>query len=72
MCDVEVFRGELVPTVAELARQEGRQYEPASVLLERIRAERERLNDRHDGSARGKRRSGNRNDQKRRAIDKAQ
>jgi hypothetical protein len=28
-----------VPTEAELARQEGRDYEPASVLLERIRNE---------------------------------
>jgi type I restriction enzyme S subunit len=37
----KAFRGELVPTEAELARQEGRDYEPASVLLERIRAERE-------------------------------
>jgi type I restriction enzyme S subunit len=34
----KAFRGELVPTEAELARQEGRGYEPASVLLERIRA----------------------------------
>src|SRR5438105_14497516 len=34
----KAFRGELVPTEAELARQEGRDYEPASVLLERIRA----------------------------------
>jgi len=34
------FRGELVPTEAELARAEGRDYEPASVLLERIRAQR--------------------------------
>jgi len=33
------FRGELVPTEAELARQEGRDYEPASALLERIRGE---------------------------------
>ncbi|MCB9638686.1 MAG: restriction endonuclease subunit S [Myxococcales bacterium] len=32
--------GRLVPTEAELARQEGREYEPASVLLERILAER--------------------------------
>jgi type I site-specific restriction endonuclease len=30
------FRGELVPTEAERARREGREYEPASVLLERI------------------------------------
>ena len=35
----KAFRGELVPTEAELARQEGRDYEPASVLLKRIRAE---------------------------------
>ena len=32
--------GELVPTEAELARAEGREYEPADVLLERILAER--------------------------------
>src|SRR6266567_4830774 len=30
----KAFRGELVPTEAELARQEGREYEPAWVLLE--------------------------------------
>ncbi|MBY0231032.1 MAG: DEAD/DEAH box helicase family protein, partial [Gemmataceae bacterium] len=36
----KAFRGELVPTEAELARREGREYEPASVLLERVRAER--------------------------------
>jgi type I restriction enzyme S subunit len=36
----KVFRGELVPTEAELARQEGRHYEPASVLLDRIRTAR--------------------------------
>jgi type I restriction enzyme S subunit len=36
----KAFRGELVPTEAELARFEGRDYEPASALLERIRAER--------------------------------
>jgi type I restriction enzyme S subunit len=36
----KAFRGELVPTEAELARQEGRDYEPASALLARIRAER--------------------------------
>jgi type I restriction enzyme S subunit len=35
------FRGELVPTEAELARREGREYEPASVLLERISKQRE-------------------------------
>jgi type I restriction enzyme S subunit len=38
----KAFRGELVPTEAELARREGRGYEPASALLERIRAEREK------------------------------
>jgi len=35
----QAFRGELVPTEAELARQEGRDYEPASALLDRIRSE---------------------------------
>jgi type I restriction enzyme S subunit len=34
----KAFRGELAPTEAELALQEGRDYEPASILLERIRA----------------------------------
>jgi type I restriction enzyme S subunit len=34
----KAFRGELVPTEAELARREGRAYEPASKLLERIKA----------------------------------
>lgn len=38
----KAFRGELVATEAELARRERRDYEPASVLLERIRQERER------------------------------
>ena len=33
-------QGRLVPTEAELARAEGREYEPASVLLERILVER--------------------------------
>jgi type I restriction enzyme S subunit len=33
----KAFRGELVPTEAGLARQEGRDYEPASTLLERVR-----------------------------------
>jgi type I restriction enzyme, S subunit len=32
----QAFRGELVPTEAELARQENRAYEPAAVILERI------------------------------------
>ena len=30
-----------MPTEAELARREGREYEPAGALLERVRAERE-------------------------------
>ena len=34
--------GRLVPTEAELARQEGRDYEPASVLLDRILVQRRR------------------------------
>jgi type I restriction enzyme, S subunit len=34
----KAFRGELVPTEAELARQEGRDYETAAQLLARIRA----------------------------------
>jgi type I restriction enzyme S subunit len=34
----KAFRGELVPTEAEMARREGRYYEPAPVLLERIKA----------------------------------
>ncbi len=34
----KAFRGELVPTEAELARREGRSYESAAALLARIRA----------------------------------
>ena len=33
----KAFRGELVPTEAELARRENRSYEPASELLARIK-----------------------------------
>jgi type I restriction enzyme S subunit len=33
----KAFRGELVPTEAELARDESRPYEPASALLARLR-----------------------------------
>ena len=36
----EVCEGRLVPTEAELARSESREYEPAAALLERILAER--------------------------------
>lgn len=35
----KAFSGELVPTEAELARQEGRSYESAEVLLKRIKGE---------------------------------
>ncbi|MBI1916487.1 MAG: restriction endonuclease subunit S [Planctomycetes bacterium] len=58
----KAFRGELVPTEAELARQEGRDYEPASVLLDRIRAERSEGNGpaaaRHTERRRTRKRSG--------------
>lgn len=37
----KAFRGELVPTEAELARRDGRSYEPASELLARIKSEKE-------------------------------
>jgi len=37
---LQSFPDELVPTEAELARREGREYEPASELLVRIKAER--------------------------------
>lgn len=37
----KAFRGELVPTEAELARREDRSYESASVLLARINSKRE-------------------------------
>ncbi len=50
----KAFRGDLVPTEAVLARREGRDYEPASVLLERIRKEREGRNP-EAGPARQKR-----------------
>jgi len=37
----KAFRGELVMTEAELARKEGRSYEPASALLTKTKAPRE-------------------------------
>ncbi|HXP71644.1 MAG TPA: restriction endonuclease subunit S [Candidatus Dormibacteraeota bacterium] len=46
----KAFRGELVPTEAELARREGRSYEPASALLDRIRADRESSKAAHNES----------------------
>jgi hypothetical protein len=39
----KAFRGELVPTEAELARKEGRSHETAEELLVRIKYEREKL-----------------------------
>ena len=39
----KAFRGELVPTEAELARREGRNFEPAAVLLSRLKEERRLL-----------------------------
>ncbi|MBL8754879.1 MAG: restriction endonuclease subunit S [Planctomycetes bacterium] len=39
----KAFAGELVPTEAELARAEGRDYETAEQLLERVRAQSEEL-----------------------------
>jgi type I restriction enzyme S subunit len=52
------FRGELVPTEAELARREGRPYEPASALLERIRADGTISNRARRAPARPRRRRG--------------
>ena len=37
----KAFRGELVPTEAELALRDGRSYKPACSLLDRIKAERD-------------------------------
>lgn len=41
----KAFRGELVPTEAEFARRDRRDYESASMLLDRVRREREAVND---------------------------
>jgi type I restriction enzyme S subunit len=45
----KAFCGELVPTKAELARREGRDFEHASALLERIRAAGLKVNDKRTG-----------------------
>jgi hypothetical protein len=45
----KAFRGELVPTEAELARHEGRSYESASALLSRIKAEHKAKEDWENG-----------------------
>jgi len=66
------FRGELVPTEAELAAKEGRDYEPASVLLERIQEARvqNKPAKREHGGKRMARRSTDRQAlKKRRALD---
>jgi len=39
----KAFRGELISTEAELAREERRDYEPATILLDSIKAERKRI-----------------------------
>ena len=44
-----------MPTEAELARQEGRDYEPASVLLERVRRARAAAGSESKPSTRGRR-----------------
>ena len=59
----KAFRGELVSTEAELARAEGREYEPASVLLERIRKDK----DAFDSEAQARREGGRMKDENRRA-----
>jgi type I restriction enzyme, S subunit len=50
----KAFRGELVPTEAELARREERTYEPASALLARIKSERARLSENGDKRRKGR------------------
>jgi type I restriction enzyme S subunit len=57
----KAFRGELVPTEAELARQGGRDYEPALVLLERIKAEREKAKPRTNNGKRPRRKVAKKN-----------
>jgi len=52
------FAGELVPTEAELARAEGRSYETAEELLERIRREREAEKETGQGRKKSRRTGG--------------
>lgn len=54
----KAFRGELVPTEAELARREKRTYEPASELLARVRAARQKPAEAVSGKPKRKTRSG--------------
>jgi hypothetical protein len=49
---------ELVPTEAELARREGREYEPAAALLERVRGEGRGVRDEGRGAGRTRLRRG--------------
>lgn len=48
----KAFRGELVPTEAELARREEREYESASILLERIKGQRKGVSASRNGHKR--------------------
>jgi type I restriction enzyme S subunit len=48
----KAFRGELVPTEAELASRDGRDFEPASMLLEQIRAARSQVEPKRVGRKR--------------------
>jgi type I restriction enzyme S subunit len=50
----KAFRGELVPTEADLARREGRSYEPAAELLARIRSSEAA---KHNGARTGRRKA---------------
>ena len=68
------FSGELVPTEAELAAHEGREYEPASVLLERIQETRKQHRPApgkrgHGGKKMARRSTGRQAATKRRALD---
>jgi type I restriction enzyme S subunit len=49
----KAFRGELVPTEAELARREGRSYGTASDLLTRIKSEKEKTSPKKNINPRG-------------------
>lgn len=51
----KAFRGELVPTEAELARRENRSYETAAELLARIQSDREKGNETKKPSSQRKR-----------------
>ena len=66
------FRGELVPTEAELAAREGRDYEPASTLLAMIQEAREQHKPAkrgHGGKNMARRSTGRQTTRKRRPLD---